>query len=238
MDWNERFQEAIALADKGQRAEADEIFEEVADATMNSVAVKVAVSSKMVMFYIHESLLMSGVPVAKNIIDETEKTRYWIDLLLNQTEPSDEERSELLKNKSRCLELKGKCLYMLGDAECVQTLQDAISLGSNQAKLYLALVLKDHARDLANSIDASKITNADAQRVMSIQSDVMNYYGSMVSLLNEYVRDYDSAGSSPDELKTACTILSVAYQNGLGVEKDNSIADYYQNMADKIESSN
>ena len=224
MDWNERFQEGKKLwLEDHKMVEATEIFNEVAEATMDPTAIELVISGETVMAGFSNNGVMSGLPIQTECKKSAENALRWIAIAEKDPSIMKQSGEKILDNKKVCTYLKGKMMYLLGDDQCEGTLKDAVDLGHNQARLFLGIFYKDKAEQLTSLSDESLI------------DQITNYYKQMTNFFEQFVKYYNPEEADQDELVLASGIIALAYRDGIGAEKNAQKAEYYQAIADSFD---
>lgn len=219
MDWNARFQQGRALWDNGEYDDASEIFEEVAEGTMDPIAINAVIAAKVMLANADMGMVNSGMPVSPESLVEVNKALKWIEVAERNASMMSDSGQQINANHRTCSAIKGKLLYLLRDANCEGPLIDAIKRGDNQSRVPLALLYKDIAGELVDQGDASKV------------GLIREYYNRMTRVFEDYISNYNPKEAESDEFRMACTIVAKEYEAGMTVEPDMNKVRMYRTLA-------
>ena len=228
MDWNERFKEAHAMWEQGEYSEAADIFEEVAEATMDPSAINMTIFSKNVLIQSDMGMFNAGMPVIDHALDMIDSELKWINIARQNETIMNEQPDGFADIYRTCMAYKGKYLYVKSsmnedktiDNGCEAVLSEAVSLGDNQSRIFLALRCMDYAGALVDEGDEGKV------------GQISEYYSRMVRNYEEYIDNYNPEEADADELRMAAKQVSLAYSSGMGAPKDPEKAQKYAAIAE------
>lgn len=236
-----KFREGLSLWQKKQYIEAHDIFEKVAEQTMDPEAIRYAVMSNVAIAEIaKDTFKQYGIQDEKGyaVVSRTlhiNDAKKWLERIRENAKLMAELEDFVSEYSRKCAAFSGQMSYLLNLDDCEDNLIKAINLGDNQSRMYLGLRYKEMATAaFEKAMEEFNKANADNEMIRHLLDEQEKYNKTMVLCFEEYIRLYNPEEAESDEYKLACGILAQYYSFEDNTEKDLEKARRYQLLADNF----